>query len=63
MFRQLPMATFMYSILDVKAKCKNCKWIGTVKDCEPDDDGELTCPKCLTIIVVRVPEAGKFNPN
>lgn len=57
------MATFMYSILDVKAKCKNCKWIGTVKDCEPDDDGELTCPKCLTIIVVRVPEAGKFNPN
>jgi hypothetical protein len=40
-----------------------CGWKGTVGDTEPDDDGELTCPKCGKIIVVttQAPERGGMN--
>jgi hypothetical protein len=34
------------SILDVEMICPLCGWKGTVKDCEPDADGDggLGCP-------------------
>jgi len=34
------------SILDVSMKCGLCGWKGTVRDCEPDCDGDgsLGCP-------------------
>lgn len=36
-------------ITDVKCKCPECRWEGTVGECEPDIDGDgsLGCPACF----------------
>lgn len=41
-------------ILDVPAICNDCTWQGRVGACEPADDGDLLCPQCLNVIVVRL---------
>lgn len=42
------------SITATPAVCGHCPWQGTVGACEPNDDGELTCPQCGQIIVIRL---------
>jgi hypothetical protein len=43
-------------ITEIEAKC-DCGWIGTVWDCETDDDdGSLKCPECLKIIEIIIDE-------
>ncbi len=45
------------SILDVKMKCVDCNWQGSVGECDCDadypeveDDGRLRCPKCKGLV-------------
>ena len=42
----------MNSITDVKCYCQYCNWFGTLKDCEPDIDGDgsLGCPECSRVM-------------
>ncbi len=43
------------SITDQPCQCGACEWSGTVWDTESiDDDGNLGCPECLTVIEVTV---------
>lgn len=42
------------SVLAQKLACPECPWIGVVKDCEPDDDGELCCPQCDVVLTVKI---------
>ena len=41
------------SILDAAVKCPACDWNGTIRDAEPDVDGDGSpgCPKCLSILI------------
>ncbi len=40
-------------ITDQPCRCTGCHWIGTVWDCESDEEtGDLLCPKCLVAIEV-----------
>ncbi len=41
-------------ILDVPCVCNDCPWSGTVQACEPATDGDLLCPQCRNVIVVRI---------
>ncbi len=36
----------MRRITEVECLCSGCAWLGTVADCEPDEDGTLCCPEC-----------------
>lgn len=40
------------SIMDAGMFCQQCGWLGTVKDCEPDVDGDgsLGCPRCDSVV-------------
>lgn len=42
-------------ITDAMVRCNNCRWIGRVLACESGDEGELLCPQCLTMLIVKVP--------
>jgi hypothetical protein len=46
----------MMYITDVPCECRKCGWKGTVGDCYPDDDGDLTCPKCPNVVEVQYKE-------
>lgn len=36
-----------YKMADAKMKCSKCGWIGTIHECEVDEEaGDLVCPKC-----------------
>jgi len=45
------MKKILKSITDTLCMCPKCKWTGTIWDAsevDPDDDGNIRCPKCLT---------------
>lgn len=44
------------SILLQPVNCPKCGWRGPVVGCEPDDEGELHCPNCTSLLVVTVNE-------
>lgn len=44
------------SITAVPLRCADCSWMGRLEAAEPNDDGELCCPQCLNVIVVKTPE-------
>lgn len=48
-FRKTPT-----TITAVPASCSDCSWLGTVGECEPNEDGELTCPQCRELLVVKL---------
>ena len=50
------MAEKENSILRVGCVCPKCKWIGQVKQCEPDVDGDgsIGCPKCFTVVKTEI---------
>jgi hypothetical protein len=52
-------------ITDIPTKCGQCGWAGTIYDCEPDDDGCLTCPDCSEriIIVSDIFETGEHHAS
>jgi len=41
----------MRRITDVETLCTKCGWMGTVFDCEPDNDGSPCCPECDAVVV------------
>lgn len=49
-----PQVPSLPSITAQPCSCPSCGWTGTVRDCEPDVDGDgsLGCPKCFTIVKV-----------
>jgi uncharacterized Zn finger protein (UPF0148 family) len=46
------MTANLPKITDMRVRCPKCGWTGKVEDTEPDDDGNLTCPECETIVEV-----------
>ena len=42
--------------IEVKMRCNNCGWQGTVGDCNPGDDGQLLCPDCHSYRIYNVIE-------
>lgn len=41
-------------IEDTPAVCGICPWLGIVLACDAREDGELLCPQCGAVIVVKV---------
>ena len=40
-------------IEETRCDCPRCGWTGTVVNCETDEDGNLCCPLCDTIVFVQ----------
>lgn len=49
------------SITQTEASCGRCGWRGTVRECEPDADGDLCCPECGAEADIPVPEPRKLR--